>query len=79
MCLGIPVPLISIDGQTAVADIGGTRKTIDLRLLPEAQVGDYVILHAGFAMQRIDPEEARTTFEMIQRWDEAQRDNASWE
>lgn len=75
MCLGIPVQIVSVDGMTAQAKIGDMEKSIDLRLLPEARPGDYVILHAGFAMQVIDPLEAKATFDLIRRWDEAQGDS----
>lgn len=66
MCLAIPVQIKEIvDENTAVAEISGLKKTISTALLDDVQVGDYVILHVGYALQKIDPEEARKTIELF--------------
>jgi hydrogenase expression/formation protein HypC len=66
MCVAIPGEILAIEGDgTALADFGGTRRTVSLALL-EAAVGDFVIVHAGFALHRVDPEEARQTLELFQ-------------
>ena len=60
MCLAIPVQIKEIiDENTAVAEISGLKKTISTALLEDVKVGDYVILHVGYALQKIDPEEAQ--------------------
>lgn len=60
MCLAIPVQIKEIiDENTAVAEISGLRKNISTALLDDVAVGDYVILHVGYALQKIDPEEAK--------------------
>ena len=60
MCLAIPVQIKEIiDESTAVAEISGLKKTISTALLEDVKVGDYVILHVGYALQKIDPEEAQ--------------------
>ena len=57
MCLAIPVQIKEIiDENTAVAEISGLKKTISTALLEDVKVGDYVILHVGYALQKIDPE-----------------------
>lgn len=66
MCLAIPVQIIEIlPGDEAVAEISGVKKTISTALIDEVQVGDYVILHVGYALQKIDPEEAKKTIELF--------------
>jgi hydrogenase expression/formation protein HypC len=67
MCVAIPGEILAIDRDgTAVADFGGVRRTVSLALLEAAAVGDYVIVHAGFALHRVDPDEARQTLELFQ-------------
>ena len=66
MCLAIPVQIKEIiDENTAVAEISGLKKTISTALLEDAKVGDYVILHVGYALQKIDPEEAQKTLALF--------------
>lgn len=77
MCLAIPVRVESlIDEERALADIGGLKKEINVALLEEVAVGDYVILHVGYALNRIDPEEAERTLELFAQLDEASRRQA---
>jgi hydrogenase expression/formation protein HypC len=63
MCLAIPARVISIDEprQTAVVDLDGVRKTVSIALVPEAAVGDYVVIHVGHALGLIDADEAERT------------------
>jgi len=62
MCLAIPTRLIEIrPGAQALVELGGIRKEISIALVPDAGVGDYVIVHVGHAIGRIDPEEAERT------------------
>jgi len=66
MCLAIPVRIEQLlDEQSAVATIGGLRKTINVSLLDDLQVGDYVILHVGFALQKLDEAEAMRTLALL--------------
>ena len=58
MCLSIPSKILSIDGDKAEVSVGGTIFKAGLQLLDNVKVGDYVLLHAGFAIQRISVEEA---------------------
>ncbi|MBI5826805.1 MAG: HypC/HybG/HupF family hydrogenase formation chaperone [Deltaproteobacteria bacterium] len=66
MCLGIPCRIIEIKGLKAKVDLAGVKKDISLRLLDGARLGDYVIVHAGFAIERLDEEKAARTISMIE-------------
>lgn len=65
MCLAIPARIVSIDDMEAKADVGGIKRTISLRLSPEAKIGDYVLLHTGYAISIIDEEEAQETLKLL--------------
>ena len=65
MCLAIPALITSIKGQQAVADIEGVTRDINLQLTPEAKVGDYVLLHTGYAISIIDAVEAAETLKLL--------------
>ncbi|MBA7693790.1 Hydrogenase maturation factor HypC [subsurface metagenome] len=66
MCLAIPALIKSIDGQKAEADAGGVRRKVSLWLTPDAKVGDYVLLHTGYAINIIDKAEAEETLRLLQ-------------
>jgi len=62
MCLALPARVVELRaGDSAVVDLGGVRKEISLALVEGIAVGDYVIVHVGFALARLDPEEAEQT------------------
>ena len=71
MCLAIPALIKSINGQQAVADIDGVTRDISIQLTPEAKVGDYVLLHTGYAINVIDAEEAAETLKLLKEMAEA--------
>ncbi|MEJ2688696.1 MAG: HypC/HybG/HupF family hydrogenase formation chaperone [Deltaproteobacteria bacterium] len=57
MCIAVPSKVIAIKGAMATIDVQGAKREVSLMLLPDAaEIGDYVLVHAGFAIQRIDPE-----------------------
>jgi hydrogenase expression/formation protein HypC len=72
MCLAIPALIKSIKGQQAEADIEGVTREISLQLTPEAKVGDYVLLHTGYAISIIDAEEAEETLKILREMSEAE-------
>ena len=72
MCLAIPALIKSINGQQAVADIEGVTRDISLQLTPEAKVGDYVLLHTGYAISIIDADEAEETLKLLREMAEAE-------
>lgn len=61
MCLAVPAKIIAIKDALAKVELGGVTKDISLMLLPKAKCGDYVLVHAGFAMQIVDEREAEET------------------
>ena len=65
MCLAIPARIKSINGLEAEVDVGGVGRTIGLWLLPEAQVGDYVYIHAGYAISVVDEAEALESLRLL--------------
>ncbi|MGQ9619254.1 MAG: HypC/HybG/HupF family hydrogenase formation chaperone [Candidatus Aminicenantia bacterium] len=65
MCLGIPMKVVRIEGDRAFAELGGSEKEISIALLEDLKVGDYVIVHAGFAIEKLDEKEALETLELI--------------
>jgi len=67
MCLAIPALVDSIDGEKAIVSIEGVRREISIQLTPEAETGDYVLLHAGFAIGILDETEALQTLDMLRQ------------
>jgi len=66
MCLAIPACVEQlIAGDSAIVNLGGVRKEISLALVEDIAVGDYVIVHVGFALQKLDPEEAAQTLALF--------------
>ncbi|MBI5479190.1 MAG: HypC/HybG/HupF family hydrogenase formation chaperone [Deltaproteobacteria bacterium] len=65
MCLAIPMKLVARDGQDGTAEISGVTRKVLLDLLPDAVVGDYLIVHAGYAIQRLDEAEASVILETL--------------
>ncbi|MGE5384527.1 MAG: HypC/HybG/HupF family hydrogenase formation chaperone [Betaproteobacteria bacterium] len=66
MCLAIPAQIVEIrDADSAVVDLAGVRKLISLALVEDVAVGDYVIVHVGYALNKLDPEEAAATLELF--------------
>lgn len=65
MCLAIPALIKSIEGKEAEAEIGGISRRISLWLTPEAKVGDYVLVHTGYAISIVDQDEAEETLKMF--------------
>jgi len=75
MCLAVPGKIISISGdeqitKIAKVDFAGIRNDISIAYVPEAKVGDYVIVHVGFALSVIDEKEAQEVFEYLKEFDE---------
>ena len=66
MCLAVPAQIVEREDMVATVDVGGVQRQVSMLLLPEAQIGDYVLIHAGFAMQQIDEEEAKLTWSLLQ-------------
>lgn len=72
MCLAIPAKVVELlDDDNAVVDLGGVRKTISLSLVDDVAVDDYVIVHVGYALNKLDPEEAARTLALFAELGEA--------
>jgi hydrogenase expression/formation protein HypC len=66
VCLAIPVKIVSIDGDQAETEIGGVRRRVSIAFTPEARVGDYVLLHTGYAIGVVDEAEAEETLKLLE-------------
>jgi hydrogenase expression/formation protein HypC len=72
MCLAVPSRIVGIDNLLATVDVQGARRDISLLLLPEeAQIGDYVLVHAGFAIQKVDEAAAQDALNLLKELAEA--------
>jgi len=65
MCLGVPMQVKSIEDEVAVCEIDGVQREASLMMLEDVQVGDYVLIHAGFAIEKIDEDEAQLTLKAL--------------
>ncbi|MFH1010145.1 MAG: HypC/HybG/HupF family hydrogenase formation chaperone [bacterium] len=65
MCLAIPMKLLEIDGVRGTVELSGMRKEIMLTLTPDVRIGDYVIIHAGYAIEILNEEEAHQTLDLL--------------
>lgn len=65
MCLAIPMKIKKIQGEFAEVETGRLTRTINIQMLPNIKVGNYVLVHAGFAIQKIDTQKAKETLEFI--------------
>jgi len=67
MCLAVPAEVVEIkENEVASIDIGGVKKDINLSLVDNVAVGDYVLVHAGFAIEKVDVAEAKRTLELFE-------------
>jgi hydrogenase expression/formation protein HypC len=74
VCLGIPaqvVELVDAEAGLAKAEISGVRRTVSVALCPEVGVGDWVLVHVGFALSKIDEQQARETLSLLEQMGEA--------
>ncbi len=67
MCLAVPTRIVSVKGDMAVGEVGGVERDISIVLTPDVKPGDYVIVHAGFAIQTIDQSEARENLDILRQ------------
>ncbi len=65
MCLAIPSKIVKIQDNTGVIDVEGVQKEVSLLLIEDPRIGDYVIVHAGFAIQKIDEAEASESLKLL--------------
>lgn len=65
MCLAIPMKVIEIEGESAVVEVNGISQKIGLQLVPEIKIDDWVIIHAGFAIAKLNEKEAQETLALF--------------
>ena len=65
MCLAVPYKILSLEGNKAKADLFGAEKEIDVRIVDDLKKDDYVLVHAGFAIQKVNEEEAHETLDLL--------------
>ena len=65
MCLAVPMRLSQRDELTGIAELDGVRREVSVMLVPEARVGDWVLIHAGYAIGAVDEEEAQATLALL--------------
>ena len=67
MCLAMPAQIVSIEEDNATVSLGGVKKSINLSLVDDVAVGDYVIIHVGYALSKLDQQEAEKTLSDFQK------------
>jgi len=72
MCLAVPGELVEIDGMAGVVDLCGVRRAVRLDLIDNPAVGDRLLVHAGFAIERLDPERAQEILDLLAELEEGQ-------
>lgn len=76
MCLSIPAKVLSVEGNTAKASVGGAIVNASLHLVDDVIPGDYILIHTGFALQKISEKEALETIRIIEEMEHAAGDDA---
>ncbi len=74
MCLSIPAKVESIDGDMALVSVGGSKYNASLQMLDDVQVGDFILLHTGFAIQKISKEDAEETLQIFKEFDDLNKE-----
>ncbi|MCK4677270.1 MAG: HypC/HybG/HupF family hydrogenase formation chaperone [Bacteroidales bacterium] len=70
MCLSIPAKVISIEGELARVSVGGTEYEASIQMVEDVNIGDYILLHTGFAIQKISAEDAEETLKLFKEFEE---------
>jgi len=70
MCLSIPAKVETIEGEMAMVSVGGTKYKASLQMLDDVKIGDYILMHTGFAIQKLNPEEAAESLKVFEEFEE---------
>ena len=70
MCLSIPAKVETIEGDMAIVSVGGTKYKASLQMLDDVHIGDYILMHTGFAIQKLNPEEAAESLKVFEEFEE---------
>jgi hydrogenase expression/formation protein HypC len=71
MCLGLPLKIVEIDNKQAIGELNGVRRKVRIDLIENLQIGEYVMVHAGFAIEKIDENSALETLDIVKELEEA--------
>ena len=72
MCLSVPGKVVLIQNNMAKVEVGGVRRDVSMDVCPDVMVGDYVLIHTGFAIQKLDEKEALETLDLLRKMAEIQ-------
>lgn len=75
MCLGIPLKIVNIDGKEAIGELNGIKRKVRVDLIESLEIGDYVMVHAGFAIEKLDDNSALETLGFLEELEEALEQN----
>ncbi|HOK80710.1 MAG TPA: HypC/HybG/HupF family hydrogenase formation chaperone [bacterium] len=67
MCLAVPMKVMSVKGKRAFANLGGVKREVDISLVKNIKAGDYIIVHAGFAIQKLNKKDALKTLKLFEK------------
>ena len=79
MCLAVPMKVVTMDRDTGYAEMGGIKRKISFMMLPDVEIGEYVIVHAGFAIEKLDEEEAHHRLQLLREISEIETDTGEGE
>nr|HDO80633.1 HypC/HybG/HupF family hydrogenase formation chaperone [Candidatus Bathyarchaeota archaeon] len=77
MCLGVPAKVLEVRGEKAIVDFGGVVREAFITLLDDVRVGDYVMIHTGYAIEKLKPEEAEETLKLLREVMELGKEGAN--
>ncbi|MBT3182398.1 MAG: HypC/HybG/HupF family hydrogenase formation chaperone [Deltaproteobacteria bacterium] len=77
MCLAVPMQIEKIENESATVNVGGTKRDVNIAFLDDADIGDYILVHAGFAIKKIDEKEAEETVKLLNKMAEIARNDNS--
>lgn len=78
MCLAVPAKLLEIKDNIGIAEFGGVRREVSVMFVPEAKIGDYILIHAGSAIEIIDEKEAEETIKLFEEIIAIESDLKAW-
>ncbi len=77
MCLAYPMKVISIEGEYALCELSNIKRRVGIQLLNNVRVGDYVMVHAGFAIEKVDRNAAKDTLKVLEEYENALRESTT--
>lgn len=71
MCLGLPLKIVEIDNKEAIGELNGVKRKVRIDLIENLKIGDYVMIHAGFAIEKLDESSALETLDIVNELEQA--------